>query len=252
MMLRKSIRKLASFIRFANEENETKLQSLKNRLNQDPENMLAWRLYYELDRKTKNNLSVLREHLGEPDLSVKSTVLDLFSSGINHLKWMSGLSLPELEEIDLTSNAIVSLYGLEGLNAPNLEDILLSKNRLTSLNGLAGLSAPKLKRLWLGGNQIETIRDIGGLDAENLKILDLSHNNIRSLEGIEDLIAPELDTLLLNNNNLSTSEELEPLLLLRSRNIDTINLAGNPFSGYMTSFKRVLKSHLPNTTIKWK
>ncbi|NWW77186.1 DRC3 protein, partial [Climacteris rufus] len=147
----------------------------------------------------------------------------------------------------------------ENLNLKAVTELQLSFKSILQIDNLWPLE--NLTKLQLDNNLIEKIEALESL--VHLVWLDLSFNNIEVIEGLDTLV--KLQDLSLYSNRISKIEHMDTLqdlqifsigknnltiledvvYLRRFKNLQTLNLAGNPFCNE-EQYSLFVVAHLPN------
>ncbi len=152
MNLRKSIKRVASFLRVG-----VDFERLKIMYQENPEDIeLRKAQFIECKRRNENPEIYIKwvKDRYDLDINLDDERWNLSNKSIKDFKFLSGVNGPNLKELSLSRNEIKSLKGLSKLNAPNLRELYLGGNQIFSLKGLLEFNAPNLERLELDNNPI--------------------------------------------------------------------------------------------------
>lgn len=242
MNIRRSIKRVASFIRYSSESDE--FDRMQRMLELNPKDLGLYdsyiRLGARLNRPEIEDLSFLddpsirsnyilacEEQNVEPKLfrkwmktkygfSINPEKMEwVIRTHVENFDWMLGLNTPSiihLLDLRLTIPPSFSLLR----NPENLLILNLHGNNYTYLN-IFDCPLPSLKDLSFNSNNIHNLE--GPLDFPNLTVLRINDNNI-DLSSISNLRLPNLDTLQISSNKLSSFKGLEKLEAPKLRKIE--------------------------------
>lgn len=241
MTLEKSIYKVAMFYRRASSLNE--LERLRRLMDLNPEDLGVLLDYNKAAlRQNINPLTEINERY-DIDLTLSDSEWSFYNKLIDNVRWLAGLSAPNLEGVFLYNNRVGSLKGLNLFTARKLKNLVLDNNQIRVID-IDTLPFPNLGFLSLNGNQVEDVRNMASwrlpnlltlslvnnsissinLNLPDLRTLNLENNLIKDLTWLENCNLPNLRELNVFNNQLTSLEGLEAC---NSRELTTVKLTGN-------------------------
>lgn len=248
MNLRKSIKRVASFIRISSMD----FERLAEEYERDPENPNMRLEYireclrrgeepivYSRWLKATHGLAI---NLAGKQIDIRGNLEDLgWLNGVysqaegivfsaNKLKSLKGVdvsSFPNLSNLIFLFQDLNDLTGLSGINAPNLQVFTANGCKLKSIDGIEGLNTMNLRDITLNSNAIKDLKPLNGL---NIKTLSIASNENVNLDSIKNLRLPSLRALDLGNTGITNIRHLEGMdfpqlgwLGLQNNNISSLD-----------------------------
>ncbi|SEP12862.1 leucine-rich repeat domain-containing protein [Paenibacillus sp. OV219] len=173
------------------------------------------------------------------------TGLQIFHAGGNKLTDANAVAgMSKLGELDLSNNQLKSIKSLQNLK--NARAILLGGNKFSDLSAVTALGAKKSVTdstyLWLDVKQ-NGLSKLSGIEKmTRLEQLDVSFNQLTDISGIVKLMQaqksyPFLSQLNLSGNKIADIGGLSQV----ARNIDVLNIKGNPVNISSPTVQKLFK-----------
>ncbi len=197
-MLKRSIKRVASFIRVSMD-----FEEIKNRYEDNPSDVSLKEVYLRECLRRNERPSIFEDWVKKSfslDLDYSDKSWFFVSKELTTIKFLEGVFAPHLLSLTLNQNDLVDLGPLSKMNAHNLLNISANLNNISSLRTISRLDFPRLTRLYLGNNNIESLSEIERWELPNLIYLDISYNRLKSLNGFHNIEAPKLDEVDFSGN----------------------------------------------------